>query len=1004
MKLCDLALTFFLFVNSTALSRADDEDIPGVDVQCTNPTRRLRFSAPDVDEDRCLDLPVKDEAIYPDDFGGVFSQSKIYTCSDKRVIISNGIPDHDLTLHRSVQPCETNWAVEFPLDPPNPDPERADTDNTEIPIRGMIAMALNGVPAYGPQESDGLSAVEPTGSVQDAQYWYGHPDSNGGWHVHSPQMGEQTVTETTFLGYAMDGFKIYGPLEGTMEEVSEILDVCNGREVDGQYQYHVRTIAQVNGTAPYCTDDYDPYVQWNYVLGCYAGDVSDVETFDATNYTLDSDCVLEYLGPCTDDPDYLQLDIDGRTCDWVAEKPENRCDLADDTMTKCPAACNTTECAVVATCSDNPDYFYNGNQDKTCEWVAEKPDDRCFKDDLAFYECPVACGNTECETQSPTGGCSDSSDYFYNGNEDKTCEWVAEKPDDRCFKDDLAFYECPVACGNTECETLQPVIKLPNIIVIQPDDLVHMDEWSPPPDTPIRASSNSIPTDGMPNIEELRTNGLQMMQAYTASPVCGTSRYSTITGKMPSRAGSVRKQWDGEEPAEVTIPRTKLKDTNEQDDCSTENMAQAFASAGYKTAMVGKWHLTRFDTDNTGKDNSYNYTNAVGIVGECGFSYVGGLYIENMESDSSQYDLYSDGSYSHNMEWITYEAISFINQTASDGDNFFMYFNPTTPHSSMNVRSALDDFNCDDTPAGDDFTIGDPWIKGMVEDEGCRAYRDNLIERGEYDEDEIGKLWVDDAVGALMQALRDNGIFDDTIIIFQEDHGMDAKSTLYEGGIRIPQFIHYPNGIPPGQFDAPVSVVDIAATMFDFANIDDPGYTLDGLSWKDVVGNPTKEEWWKHERCLFFEVEQDRAVRCGCYKYIDMMDGSDTYNQGGIYGLDNTIGGVFFDLCDGGTDYITDNENNREEAGENISAPSGIDLEAVLACHETNTHPDADPVFDKCYDNTLEPLICADDTDYLQLDIDGRTCDWVAEKPENRCDLADDTMTKCPAACGQCGE
>jgi len=494
-----------------------------------------------------------------------------------------------------------------------------------------------------------------------------------------------------------------------------------------------------------------------------------------------------------------------------------------------------------------------------------------------------------------------------------------------------------------------------------------------------------------------------MMQAYTSSPVCGTSRYSTITGKMPSRAASVRKLWDGVEPATVTIPSTKLQDTNEQDDCSTENMAQAFAGAGYKTAMVGKWHLSRFDTETEGKKNSYNYTNAVSTVGECGFSYVGGLYIENMESNSSEYDLYSDGSYSHNMEWITYEAISFINQTASDGENFFMYFNPTAPHASMNVRSALDDFDCDDTPAGDDFTNKDPWIKGMVEDDGCRAYRDNLIDRGNEDKDEIAKLWVDDAVGALMQALRDNDIFDDTIIIFQEDHGMVAKKTLYEGGIRIPQFIHYPNGIKPGEFDAPVSVVDIAATMYDFANIEDPGYTLDGLSWKDAIGNPKKEDWWKQERCLFFENERDRAVRCGCYKYIDMIKGSETFNQGGDLGLDNEEGGVFFDLCDGGTDYITDDDNNRERLNEKISAPSDIDLEALLTCHELNTHPDADPVFDKCYDNTLEPLLCEDDSEYLQWGIDGRTCDWVGEKPE-RCDLADDTPIFCPAACGDCGE
>ena len=119
------------------------------------------------------------------------------------------------------------------------------------------------------------------------------------------------------------------------------------------------------------------------------------------------------------------------------------------------------------------------------------------------------------------------------------------------------------------------------MIVMQPDDLPFFDEWSAPPNNPSQPRQNTnFPSYGLPNIERLRINGLQMMQAYTVSPVCGTSRYATISGKYPSRALSNDSDTD---PPEVTIPTTKL----EEADCSKYNMAAEFQSNGYRTAMIG---------------------------------------------------------------------------------------------------------------------------------------------------------------------------------------------------------------------------------------------------------------------------------------------------------------------------------------------------------------------------------------------------------------------------------
>lgn len=298
-------------------------------------------------------------------------------------------------------------------------------------------MAVNGVPAYGPQESDSLNAVEGMG-VAGARFWYGHTGGDLVWHTHNPQMGTETVASETLLGYAMDGFPIYGPLSDS--DVGQ-LDPCNGMINDsGNYQYHVKTLDQVDGNLEYCNGD-SPETNWNYILGCYSGSVADSDALDSTTYTLDSDCFL--------DPD--PVNGDGST---------------DTTPTDPPTPA----------------------------------------------------------PRVPTGA---------------------------------------------------------NVIIMQPDDLSFFDEWSAPPNSPNDANRNTnFPDNGLPNIERLRLDGLQMLQAYTASPVCGTSRYSTITGKYPSRAESN----SGGNPASVTIPMTKLQGN----DCSSENLAAEFQQNGYRTAMIGK--------------------------------------------------------------------------------------------------------------------------------------------------------------------------------------------------------------------------------------------------------------------------------------------------------------------------------------------------------------------------------------------------------------------------------
>jgi len=168
------------------------------------------------------------------------------------------------------------------------------------------------------------------------------------------------------------------------------------------------------------------------------------------------------------------------------------------------------------------------------------------------------------------------------------CKCESWSPDGQCATE---ITNAPTDLGP---ETQSPVAspskvpgphRRPNIIVMQPDDMQFFREWNPPPNKPDKKKEiNFPPNNGMPNLEELRLKSIQFTEAYTASPICGTSRFSTITGKYPSRAVSAMNGSTEEERSDVNIPNTKL----EGDDCTKNNLAATFQENGYRTGIVGE--------------------------------------------------------------------------------------------------------------------------------------------------------------------------------------------------------------------------------------------------------------------------------------------------------------------------------------------------------------------------------------------------------------------------------
>lgn len=363
----------------------------------------------------------------------------------------------------------------------------------------------------------------------------------------------------------------------------------------------------------------------------------------------------------------------------------------------------------------------------------------------------------------------------------------------------------------------------------------------------------------------------------------------------------------------------------------------------------------------------YTYEYATNVVKNCGFDLVGGLYPDNLGEGR-----YNDGSFGHNLEWITSEAIGVIREE-SDAP-FFMYYNPTVPHRGFSVKSSLTELSCRDTPSG---RLSDqPIVPGLTDAMNCSEYRATVVERAgdEPTEADLGAIWLDDMVGALLRTLEDENKLDDTIIVFFEDHGISPKMTLYEGGIRVPMFWHYGDRISRGsKFDVPVQVIDVGPTLLDYAEIV-PSYEMDGLSLKDSLNNvnETDADPDLRDRCLFYENGRDRAVRCGCSKFLRIENteggwtaqfqgggrgnrpGGDGGNRPGGGGGNRPGGGGgnrpgggggggfnigpsydhenLFDLCNGTNSYSTD-VNTEVENMAHRDARLTNRLQELISCH-----------------------------------------------------------------------
>jgi arylsulfatase A-like enzyme len=360
-----------------------------------------------------------------------------------------------------------------------------------------------------------------------------------------------------------------------------------------------------------------------------------------------------------------------------------------------------------------------------------------------------------------------------------------------------------------------------------------------------------------PNIDRLANEGVVMLEQHCASPICTPSRYNVLTGTYASRA---QNEWfksntkkEGQTVVEFNTHIIKGQQT----------LPGLLKQSGYTTGMVGKNHvveahgLKRFkDFDASAKDPENvsilkaNHDHVCQAMREIGFDYADRVYHNNPDF------LGLHEVAVQNMDWITEGGIHFLKQKRDNP--FFLYFATTVPHGPTSENRS---WNADPliSPVGylNEAPKGQP-------------ARDTIPERLKkaglpVDDDTTNMLWLDDAVGALINTLEETGEIDNTVIFFYSDHGQMSKGTLYQGGVHNPCIVWKKGGFPVGKTsDALVHIVDFAPTILDMAGADCNGTEFDGKSYLPILnGEPQTGD-----RIMYFELGYARAIRKGNWKYL----------------------------------------------------------------------------------------------------------------------------------------
>ena len=369
----------------------------------------------------------------------------------------------------------------------------------------------------------------------------------------------------------------------------------------------------------------------------------------------------------------------------------------------------------------------------------------------------------------------------------------------------------------------------PNIVLIVADDLGYGD-----------LSSYGAEDLHSPALDSLAASGIRFTQFYANSPVCSPTRASLLSGRYPPLAGV---------PGVIRTHESNNWGNLAQ---NIELLPEKLRLRGYHTSMVGKWHLG-LNAPQRPVDRGFDHFE--GFLGDMMDDYYnhrrhGINYMRRGEEV-----IHPEG---HATDLFTDWAVHYIDSRTVSTAPFFLYLAYNAPHTPIQPP--------------------EEWVTKVQQREGnideARAKLVALIEH------------MDHGIGKVMAALKENGFYDNTLVVFVSDNGgqlnvgarngplRDGKGTVYEGGIRVPAIASWPGNIAPGTTsDALLTTMDIYPTLLEAARARITQF-IDGTSFLgSLLGGPDPDP----NRLLFFSRREGglrfggktiEAVRQGPWKLL----------------------------------------------------------------------------------------------------------------------------------------
>ena len=393
----------------------------------------------------------------------------------------------------------------------------------------------------------------------------------------------------------------------------------------------------------------------------------------------------------------------------------------------------------------------------------------------------------------------------------------------------LVFYLCMLFIPSTKTTDPLSIETLPNILLILTDDQGYHD-----------VSYYGTKDIRTPNIDEIATKGMRFDNFYANCPVCSPTRAALLTGRYQDYVGvpgvirtHAENNWGYLDPIATLLPE-ELK------------------MASYHTALIGKWHLG-LESPNTPVERGFDYFH--GWLGDMMDDYwkhrrhgINYMRLNGQEIDPE----------GHATDLFTKWSVDYIHSQADNNRPFFLYLAYNAPH----------------------FPVQPPqeWLdKVKKREKGIDDTRAKLVAFIEH---------MDDGIGQVINALKESGQYDNTIIVFSSDNGghlpskanngplRDGKQSMYEGGLKVPTCISWPGKIKAGSVSSQVHLsMDLYPTLLEVTgseprdSIEGRGFLTELLGEKNTFADrPTY--FTRREGGTRYGGQSIYAVRSGNWKLL----------------------------------------------------------------------------------------------------------------------------------------